>query len=151
MTEEERQQKILQKDLSARLQEELRQDLCARLPYGVKAKGFSKSKGEGKIISLCEIVKDGTAEYANCFIDSEGVWWNINAIKPYLRPISSMTENEKKEYALWQDTLVNSGNSFLIKNRNFMAWLNKHHLDYNNGLIKMGLAIEAPEDMYKIE
>ena len=148
MTEEERQQKILQKDLTARLQEELREDLCARLPYGVKAEGFSKSNGERKIITLCEIVKGGYTEYANCFIDFEGAWWNINAIKPFLRPISSMTEEEKREYTLWQVAVADSVYESPIKAGNFVAWLNKHHFDYR-GLIKKGLALEAPEGMYK--
>ena len=57
---------------------------------------------------------------------------------PYLRPMSSMTEEESTEYSRF---------SLSRYNTECFDWLNKHHFDYR-GLIKLGLALEAPEDMY---
>ena len=120
-------------------------DLCARLPYGVK-EGFSKSNGERKIITLCEFVKGECTEYANCFIDFEWAWWNINAIKPYLRSLSSMTKEEQKE---WSGKVLMSPNTvFSDKMDVLYDFCNSHHLDYRR-LIEKGLAIEAPDGMYK--
>ena len=61
---------------------------------------------------------------------------NIFKIKPYLRPLSSMTEEERKYFRK------------LAFPYDFVDALNKHHFDYRN-LIEKGLALEAPEDMYK--
>ena len=74
-------------------------------------------------------------------------------IKPYLRPISSMTEDERKEY---NDIVKNTIDFydcpkseeicfFLVP----VEWLNARHFDYR-GLIDKGLALEAPEGLYKL-
>jgi len=64
--------------------------------------------------------------------------FRINNIRPYLRSMSSMTEEEENEYidflAMWDA----------------VDWLNEHHFDYH-GLISKNLALEAPADMYKTE
>ena len=65
----------------------------------------------------------------------------IEDIKPYLRPMSSMTDEEKKEYdhrleCMFYDTMYDD--AFAID------WLNAHHFDYR-GLIDKGLAIEVTE------
>ena len=63
-----------------------------------------------------------------------------NDFKPYLRPMSSMTEDEEDEL-----------NSARMGNYGEDAdWLNAHHFDYR-GLIPLGLALEATEGMYKTE
>ena len=77
-------------------------------------------------------------------------------IKPYLRPMSSMTEEEKEEYnymvfdyeyddywypGKYIDAICVDGVDELVD------WFNAHHFDYR-GLIPMGLALPAPEDMY---
>ena len=62
------------------------------------------------------------------------------SIRPYLRPMSSMTEEEYQEFGY--DVLRYTPREF--------DWLNAHHFDYR-GLIEKGLALEAPEDMYKTE
>lgn len=74
-------------------------------------------------------------------------------IKPYLRPMSSMTEEEKKEYGkvceLDTEILAKhpmNGEPFPAL-YNSQDWLNAHHFDYR-GLIEKGLALEAPEGMY---
>lgn len=69
----------------------LTKDLCARLPYGVKV-NFSSTEcilsniGNDGFISLLK--SDKKAIYAT----------DIQYIKPYLRPMSDMTEKEKDEY-----------------------------------------------------
>ena len=87
-------------------------------------------------------------------------------VKPYLRPMSSMTEEEGKELEhllceidapCWVDTTYGcvtfaSDNDFIDAEiaEVYTDWLNKKGFDYR-GLIPMGLALEAPKDMYKTE
>jgi hypothetical protein len=61
-----------------------------------------------------------------------------------------MTEEEINEFILISDTVFWLGNkrSTCILSLEQMDWLNKHHFDYR-GLIEKGLALEAPEGMYK--
>lgn len=62
-------------------------------------------------------------------------------VKPYLRPMSSMTMEEQREY-------ISVGRSMSPDNPSVLSdWLNEYHFDYR-GLIPMRLALEAPEDMY---
>ena len=102
-------------------------DLCGRLSYRLIIKcndGFRQSKE--KLVSI---------DVGNELIDYD---WRLTDIKPYLRPMSSMTEEERQEYGLVLcDEL--SINQF--------DWLNAHHFDYR-GLIPKGLALEAKEGMY---
>ena len=78
-------------------------------------------------------------------------------LKPYLRPLSSITPEEKKYikykwgYSDW-DTLNDFINYTLIDTcdaESFIDWLNENYFDYR-GLIEKGLALPAPEGMYKI-
>jgi hypothetical protein len=65
-------------------------------------------------------------------------------IKPYLRPMSSMTEEEYKEFSvLAVGTHLFKGP--LIPSYDTLDWLNKHHFDYR-GLIKKGLAIGVTKE-----
>lgn len=107
-------------------------DLCARLPYGVKVQTTyinQKSKERRDIgtdvlttVELSMLI-DGFEEH-----------------KPYLFPLSSMTEEQKEEY---QDLLDNqysfdtNGNIFTLQD-----FYCKYHLDYR-GLIKKRLAIDC--------
>ena len=79
----------------------------------------------------------------------------VEFIKPYLRPMSSMTEEEKVEIQdlyhkntqeVFKDPSEIRGYRFY--DISVVDWLNEHHFDYR-GLIPMGLALEAPEDIYK--
>lgn len=125
-------------------------DLCARLPYH-------------PIVYVDENLprlKLGVATRV----------WEYVAVdkpcKPYLRPMSSMTEEEAVEidsmgFAYWT-TMINNdlrsrGPMSLLdaiithhKMVKLIDWLNAHHFDYR-GLIEKGLALEAPEGMYNIE
>ena len=107
----------------------LLQDLCARLPYGVMVHLIYD---ENTIIDR----EMGTGSLHDIMFDNaEG--------KPYLRPMSSMTEEEKEEYDKTFDW------DYSIQGTPF-DWLNTHHFDYRD-LIEKGLALEAPEGMYKTE
>lgn len=77
------------------------------------------------------------------FIDDEGWTHRLGEFKPYLRPMSSMTEEERKEY---KHLIAFSGSP--DGSANLIDWLNAHHFDYRN-LIEKGLALEAPKGMYK--
>ncbi len=68
-------------------------------------------------------------------------------IRPYLRPMSSMTEEEKKELNNVLEFQYYSDDSCMCESTD---WLNAHQFDYR-GLIPMGLALEAKEGMYKTE
>lgn len=83
----------------------------------------------------------------------------IREVKPYLRPMSSMTEEEKKEIGELLDASIEidtDGNISYFSGSDFIPcsdyhiyidYLNAHHFDYR-GLIPKGLALEAPEGMY---
>jgi len=127
-------------------------DLCARLPYevqGITSEGvvsplLTKGEADWDILTSLNyrIVKHG---------------W-----RPYLRPMSSMTEEEKKE--LWEeldkdmeilDENIDAQIINVYKGRCYRGnpvyheidFLNKKHFDWR-GLISKGLALEAPDGMY---
>ena len=126
-------------------------DLCARLPYGVVAYASEINKNG--------IITDVNIPYnmVNLTVDNSSGKYELVPlfdIKPYFRPMSSMTEGEKEEYGkvCELDTEILSkhpmdGTPFPAL-YNSQDWLNKHHFDYR-GLIEMDLAIKAPEEMYK--
>ena len=111
--------------------------LCARLPYGVK---FHYTKHpQSNIDQDC----NGTAigYYCNLIVSANDKDFCVDRCKLYLRPMSSMTEEERQEYGLvlCDELSINQ-----------YDWLNKNHFDYR-GLIEKGLALEAPEGMYNIK
>ena len=117
----------------------LLRDLCARLPYNVMV------DYEGHIYMLNEIdpaCKD--IDYITVRIQDEerltcAKSVTIEKVKPYLRPMSSMTDEEYAEYV----RLVHEGYA-----HDTVDYLNSIHVDYRN-LIQKGLAIGAPEGMYE--
>lgn len=149
----------------------LLKDLCARLPYGVKVQfylpNYQTNSFDEEIGEVFEI--GGMFTHVHC----KGIDYlpNTSRVKPYLRPMSNMTEEEIEEYRNLSDEVVGSYGPY---HREFIAhcvrlgikpdnphecvdnflnmeaidWLNEHHFDYRN-LIDKGLALEAPEGMYK--
>ena len=121
-------------------------DLCARLPYGLKCS-----------CTWSHEVPNGTTgciqELSTFLIDEIEIMDNpeydcqICDVKPYLRSMSSMTEEEEEEYELLIDC---SDYTYFKTSDKVIDWLNAHHFDYR-GLIEKGLALKAPEDMYKTE
>ena len=106
-------------------------DLCARLPYGV-----IYHRNDGANIELREVdIKNGTLNYTDNIV--------MRDCKPYLRPMSSMTKEERKVYMEIGSHLCGE-----IVAKTMIDWLNAHYFDYHS-LIPMGLALEAPDGMYK--
>lgn len=106
----------------------LLKDLCGRLPYGVKCRYQHIQYIEnGKIIDI------------NMFgrVNIDGHIKDICDIKPYLFPLSSMTEEQEMEYL---NTCVSQNP--LCWTLDTFKWLNKNHFDYNY-LIDDDLALDA--------
>lgn len=95
----------------------LLKDLCARLPYGVKVDVINEDNER-------YIVKIGEGNIGHL---GKGFW---KECKPYLFPISSMTEEQDKEFMVIPIGYPS------------VDWFNKNHFDYR-GLIEKGLAIDA--------
>ena len=101
----------------------LLKDLCARLPCGLK---YNYGGYDG-------------CDYTMNRIDCNAVdcAFPIENVKPYLFPLSSMTEEEKLMY---EGLMIGIDNiSYML---DVIDWLNSHHFDYR-GLIEKGLAIDA--------
>lgn len=130
------------------------QDLCARLPHGVKFHYYPEfADGEDTEFDNTIAVIDVADE--QILDEDHEDYISISQISPYLRPISSMTEEEQDELKrLGADYLGSEGLfSWATEARygdfwfNILVWLNEHHFDYR-GLIEKGLALEAPEGTY---
>ncbi|MBO4718997.1 MAG: hypothetical protein J5658_03885 [Prevotella sp.] len=125
----------------------LLKDLCARLPYGVKCV-FHSNRGE---VASTIVKIDIDNETVSHRPDGQSlIYFHFivsGEIKPYLRPISSMTEEEKEDFGV---PFTSEGLVTLADTVECIDWLNKHHFDYR-GLIEKGLALEAPEGIYKTE
>lgn len=129
----------------------LKEDICGRLPYGVKVlyKGWDSDHG-------CEF----TTVEDLIGIDDRFIYtlWrgerdkhsiveplSITDYKPYLRPMSSMTKEERDAYIRM---LCDVGFTEFHKTADkILDFLYKNHFDFR-GLIPKGLANEAPEGMY---
>lgn len=114
-------------------------DLCARLPYNV-------------IVHIHDL---NTIDYDNYLYMETLAKFESNdvTLKPYLRPMSSMTDEEKKEFnnfcvideSVWKgNTEIGYTNQAIIMS-NAINWLLKKHFDFL-GLIPKGLAIEVTEN-----
>lgn len=113
----------------------LLKDLTARLPYGVKIELTWWVMGEGVGIN--------TTLGPECIEELLNAKDGNTEIKPYLFPLSSMTEEEKEEYCQLQQKIIYNNKG--VVNEDVTKYINycyKKHLDINN-LIPMGLAIDA--------
>lgn len=122
----------------------LLKDLCARLPYKVKVKEY-----EGHTGTLVSISRN-TVRYSSD--ENDNILSNlISYFKPYLRPMSSMTEEEKSWYKSLRNALTyqENGEYDFDDFNELNDFLNRKKLD-RYGLIEKGLALEAPEGMYNI-
>ena len=132
----------------------LLKDLCARLPYGVK--GIRIYKPEeivtlGEIIPRCKMNPNiGNGSFCELGFDKISDCCTITEFKPYLFSLSSMTEEQKREYnMLLTDipTYEYEGGDIVTVFETYDNWmsidyLNANHFDYR-GLIEKGLAIDA--------
>ena len=125
----------------------LLKDLCGRLPYRVKV------QIKNEIVVLDSICDDDGYHFNFIGEDREGV--NIENIKPYLFPLSSMTEEQYYEMMSYssEDCLdhmkilkslreCTDFTHWPLYEYRVIDWYNKNHFDYR-GLIPMGAAIDA--------
>ena len=129
----------------------LLKDLSARLPYGVKCIVTKSRTEEGQ---KGDVGKIGwvSLEGVDCIGDREPFFSEFGNFKPYLIPLSSMTEEQKKyitdrwgindefDFEInpdWGEYFVELGDIV-----DFIDWLNKNHFDYRN-LIDKNLAIDC--------
>jgi len=119
-------------------------DLSARLPYGVYVKDIINR------IKICKVYEINPS-YFDCIglvpmSDSyhyQEYSIDIGSIRPYLRPRSSMTEEEKEEY----HKLCDSYYGIYFDTVDSIDWLTKKKFDYR-GMIEKNLALIAPDGMY---
>ena len=128
----------------------LLKDLCARTPYGVKVQYMNNI-----------FVIDYVSSYEEVKLDTSDNWTvGVSEVKPYLFPLSSMTEEQKKyisnkwgineefDFEIdpnWGEYFVELG--YTVE---FIDWLNKNHFDYR-GLIDKSLALDATGlNIYKL-
>lgn len=125
-------------------------DILARLPYEVKCRYYDCCEGE---------YIEGTIRgfEREKYLDIDGVCISFENVKPYLRPMSGMTEEELKElrdifngdidFNEWGLDILNSD----FKRFSYLEllaifdWLNAHHFDYR-GLIEKDLAIAVTKE-----
>ena len=122
----------------------LLKDICARLPYGVKMNHIADDEHSPK--TLIGVAKD--------MITLEGLGGyecvDVEDYKPYLFPLSSMTEEQKKEYNYWKHEVPVCRYEYgdvveeieLYDSPESFEYLIENHFDYR-GLIEKGLAIDA--------
>lgn len=127
----------------------LLKDLCARLPYGVKAYIKNWSKLDRKYYEGVYTVESIDPSLNNIFADSERssveviVGYDDYEIKPYLFLLSSMTEEQKEEYCSLQQKVIYNNKGLVNSDvMEYVNWCYKNHIDINN-LIPIGLAIDT--------
>ena len=136
----------------------LLKDLSARLPYGVKIKYLYWDEDKGceypVPMILDDINSDGYIRFYGDIKEGEGRGYILTYL-PYLRPMLSMTEEEKEEVRQqfcyeWEESVtelmyysIEIGDADCL-----IDWFLEHHFDFR-GLISKGLALEALEGMYK--
>lgn len=120
-------------------------DLCARLPYGVKCTYYDKcvdEQNEGTITGIQN----------NTYFVIDGVCIDVENVRPYLFPLSSITKEQRNEFP-FELSLLNAfinGYIYLFEDEELtvddvirmMDCLNRNNIDYG-GLIPMGLAVDA--------
>ena len=129
----------------------LLQEFCARLPYGVKVnhKGLIRPLFSVSPTQCYQIILDNAIDGGHNGLELVSLD-EIDAVelKPYLRPMSSMTEEEKKVFrrlASLQHNYLWDG--VFYTHWVMIDWLIINYFDYR-GLIPMGLALKAPKGMY---
>lgn len=160
---------LLKKDLNSRLRYGVKGVVSARVSLNLPNGDCFFTEKEMNIdveligidiygnISVAYSEDYGCKDYDLIVLDDGN--YKIEAFKPYLRPISSMTKEELKElrdifnniidFDEWGLDILNSD----FKRFSYLElvaifdWFNKHHFDYA-GLIEKGLALVAPDGMY---
>ena len=124
----------------------LLKDLCARLPYNVICQVEFRENGKynSKVMLLSGIFTD------EAYFTTKGGSIYSNEYKPYLFPLSSMTDEQKKEYynlCFEEEREEREYGEWITRvyyhnTIESIDWLNKNHFDYRD-LIEKGLAIDC--------
>ena len=132
-------------------------DLCARLPYEVKL-GFYASATKQTYICTLLGLEPQEDEPVIAKTENGSFYMLAGNVKPYLFPLSSMTEEQRQEFLFvagyerreedcgrhtetyYYDMVGHEHNFY--PNSDAIDWLNKNHFDYR-GLIEKSLAIDA--------
>lgn len=136
-------------------------DLCSRLYYKVKVSLiYNNEEYRGTLCAIYpednRVIIDDLNKSCHYYNQTCGGFLiDENKVKPYLFPLSSMTNEQKREYHqstskdidMLQDVILERMNGKDNNNKHAIAyngidWLNAHHFDYR-GLIEKGLAIDA--------
>ena len=120
-------------------------ELCARFPYTVYV------YMNDKIFRIVEIRMGNRNDVMFTLSNGEKTYVGIDAerLKPCLKKIKSMTPEEKEEYNQTLNVLEDGlGTKLTYTTHYALDWLNEHHYDFRN-LIEKGLAVEAPEKLYR--
>ena len=131
----------------------LLKDLSARLSHGVFCVGTTYELDDDGERYIPVKVKDTLTEIHNYKLETASVRLGLidscklETVKPYLRPMSSMTEEEKNKYLnTFKKSIIGTdeedGRVWTVDS---IDWLNAHHFDYRD-LIGKGLAIEVTEE-----
>lgn len=136
-------------------------DISGRLHYGVivnyKENEYDYHKWKITNLHTLSYSKSGTLidtdyngwisyeEHEGCGMSTGSRPFRFGEVLPYLRPISSMTAEEKEEYCNLQDKFLYSSQHPVTDVYELFDWLNKHHFDYR-GLIERGLAIAVTDN-----
>lgn len=108
-------------------------DLCARLPYGVKV-SYYDNETEREECDVIDSIYEDTQEIG------VGQWClKMDKFKPYLFPMSSMTEEQKKDL---QSLMAQDSYGILYHTIESYDYLNENHFDFR-GLIERGFAIDC--------
>ena len=122
----------------------LLKDLCARLPYGVKALYYGS---EEEMLTVDTIEAIYTQPSVEIVIGQYGL--ELDDVKPYLRSMSSMTEEEQKEFVKFHCVnicpIVITEQLTISNEVEMFDWLNKKMFDCR-GLIPKELAIKVTEE-----
>ena len=122
----------------------LLKDLCSRIPYGVKMNHIADEE-------ICPLTLVGVAKDMITLQGGGGYACTcVEDYTPYLFPLSSMTEEQKKEYNLLRDFVPTYHYEYgdivedteLYDNWGSIDYLIANHFDYR-GLIEKGIAIDA--------
>ena len=124
----------------------LLQDICSRLPHGIVV-GTIDNDGTIPNFWMFDSYNSLTEDVrlTNCDVNADRLTY-FGDVRPYLFPLSSMTEEQKEEFnthSLKLQLQVINDEIMYEKATEFeVDFYNKHHLDWR-GLIPMGLAIDA--------
>lgn len=116
-------------------------DICMRLTYGVKVAEMEDDalNGAYEVLSANKETMTIGFNTPSCLIRC---YRNMEMVRPYLRPLSSMTKDEEKEYNKTLCIIKGHGSFSTIES---FEYLLSHGFDVHD-LIPKGLAIAVTKD-----